>query len=454
MTNEENISEIVEKAKATTPSPISTEDFSNENISLKVEKYPSCIVHFTATIKENLIKEATKSGVKKVAKDVTLPGFRKGKAPELMILKKYPKAVDEQIKKDLANMAYTQSQRLAKTPPVSQESKISFDVKSFATTDAVFTFQFESEPRIPHVDPSSFSLNSKKEEVSQEKVEETIAQIRQFYATYSTIDNRSVQEGDFVLLDIEDMDQSPPIKVFNDARFTVKKASMADWMIDAVVGMNTMDAKETISRPNDDDSEEIKSNYQPKKVRVTVKKIEEAILPELNDDFALKLGLHNMKDVYSQLQKQLSLRGERTYQQELRNSISKQLLEKYSTFDIPQSLLLKEIQHRMKAYISDPKLKDQLMKDNADSFKDSIMKEAANAIRLFYLCKTIVENNRIKISFDENMHAPMNMIEAMFEEAHEQPPIKDLSQEEQALIFSRKMLSAAEDYLIEQLQKS
>lgn len=455
---EETQNTAEETKQQETPTPIETKHFSSDELELNVEIMPNCIVNFHVTVKEPLVKEATKQGIKKVAKDVTLPGFRKGKAPTDIVLKKYPKEVDSKVKHEMANMAYTKSQQLADISVISQEAKISFDVKEFGENEAKLFFSFEAEPIVPEIDPSTLNMEEiQKEEINDEKVENTIKHIQQFYATYDTIEDRGIEEGDFVLLDIEDLDLDPPSKAFSDTRFEVKKKSMADWMLEAILGKKPGESVDTVSKPNEDDSEEVKKEFEPKNVRITVKKIESANLPPVDDELAKKLGVETADEMREQLTKQLNMQAEHEFQQKQRNAISKALIEKYSDFDIPQSLLATEVNHRLKMMSSKPEYMQMLRgknKEEREQYIEDMKKEAENAIRLFYLSKHIVEKNHIRLSLEEEpRHAPSNMIEAMFQKQQHQPH-ENMSEEERAALFSRKMLTAAEDYLIEQLKKS
>lgn len=436
-----------------------TKEFSDGEFKLRAEYHPNCIVVYHIHTGPTLVKEATKEGLKKLAKQVTLPGFRKGKAPSDLILKKHPKAADEEIKKTLANLAFEKAQSLAKTPILSQDSKISFDVKELKQDDAHVHFHFETEPEIPSVDPSKFDISSiKKEEVDEQKVEDTIKQIQQFYTTYEEVTDKPVEEGHFVLLDIEDLDLEPPVKAFSDTRFEVKKGVMTDWMLETVVGLNTGDSKECVSRPNESDSEEIKKEFKPKKVKITIKKIEKAIYPEVNDEFAKKLGVDTKEEMYTQIRKQLEMRAEKTYDTQVRELLSKQMIENFKDFQIPNTLLIRETEHRLRARSHDPQFRKSVAGKSEEELKkvhSDISDEAADAIRLFYLSKKIVQEHKLQVKLnDEEFKQPSSVIEAMFQQQPAHKPLKDMSQEEQALQFSKKMLSVAENYLIEQLQKS
>ena len=61
----------------------------NENVRFTIHHKPACIVEFDVEALEPLVKSAHKKAARTISKEVTLPGFRKGKAPEEMILKNF-----------------------------------------------------------------------------------------------------------------------------------------------------------------------------------------------------------------------------------------------------------------------------------------------------------------------------------------------------------------------------
>ena len=87
--------------------------------------------------------------------------------------------------------------------------------------------------------------------MNDEKVSETIRQVQLFFATWKNIEDRPVQEGDFVLLDVEDLETDPPTSVFSNTRFEVTEKSMAQWMRDLVLGKSAGATVEGISVPDE-----------------------------------------------------------------------------------------------------------------------------------------------------------------------------------------------------------
>ena len=155
----------------------------NENVRFTIHHKPACIVEFDVEALEPLVKSAHKKAARTISKEVTLPGFRKGKAPEEMILKNFAKEVDKEWQQEIANACFQECAKLANVPILHRDAKITYKMKSYSPSGALLTLSLETEPKIPRVDPKQFQLKPVKQpEVNEEKINETIRQTQLFFA--------------------------------------------------------------------------------------------------------------------------------------------------------------------------------------------------------------------------------------------------------------------------------
>ncbi|MDN3504374.1 MAG: trigger factor [Rhabdochlamydiaceae bacterium] len=455
--------ETVKKEVATKAAPKKVEEakshtdtFTSDNISLTVTKHPQCAIEMAVHAKKPLIEKARQKALKSLAKDVTIPGFRKGKAPTSMLLKRFPQAVDEQIFKELADLAYRESQMLAHCPLLNGNSQISYDLLNRDLEKGVdMSFTFESEPSIPEIDYSIIDLKGTKlEKVDDKKINETIDQIRSFYATSDVVKDRAAKEKDFVLLDIDDLESTPPVTVFKSARFEVKEDGMAEWMLELVKGMKPGDSKEATSRANSNDSDKIKEQFKPKKVKVTLVEIQEMKLPEINDELATKVGVATVDEMRSQLKKMLEKQAQENFDEDRRERVSKALLEKV-VFDIPKSVKEKEFSHRFNHSLKNEKFKkewDTKSRAEQEEFQKEIMDESDRAIKLFYLSRELVRRHDIAIAKPKEQAPPTSVLEAMFTD-RDMMHFDTKTEEEQAYLMSKLLLKKAQDFCVIEAEK-
>ena len=133
---------------------------------------PSCVVEFDIEATDPLVKEAHKIAIKRVAKEVSLPGFRKGKAPDELVVKNYSNDIDKEWQQEIADLRFHESENLAKIPMLHRDAKVTYKMKSHSHDGALLTLCFETEPTIPSVDPKLMQLKPVKHpEVNEEKVD-------------------------------------------------------------------------------------------------------------------------------------------------------------------------------------------------------------------------------------------------------------------------------------------
>lgn len=429
---------------------VESQKMQNENVRFTIHRKPACIVEFDVEVLEPLVKMAQKQAAKTIAKEVSLPGFRKGKAPEELVLKNFPKEVDKQWQQEISNVAFRECQKLANIPILHRDAKITYKMKSHSLSGALLVLAFETEPTIPHVDPKQMQLKAiKRPEVNEEKVDETIRQIQLFFANWQTVKDRPIQEGDFVLLDVDVIEETPPTPLFSHTRFEVTEKSMAKWMRDLVLGKNTGDSLEGISTPDESASQEDKETLKPKKVRVTIKSIDTATLPVLDDAFAKKVGVETVAEMKTNVTNLLNKQADAHVREAEREQASEFLLTQYP-FDLPATLIEKETQFRFRQLLNDAdfqKYWENLTGPDRQKTIQTVYEQSQKAVRMFYLCRQIVNDAKIQISAEDIPPAassPLDMLinpQKLFH--HQRNP-----EIEHAEAFSRLLLEKAEDFII------
>ncbi len=425
------------------------EDFKNDLVHVIVNRKPNCIVEYEVEVFPQICTEARQKAAKNVGKDVTVPGFRKGKAPAEIVSKRYPHELDKRWQEDIANIAYQEAAKLAQVPIVRKDASITFNMHSHSRDGAKLTLSFETIPAIPSVDPAKCVLGEvKRPETSKEKVEETIRQTQMFFGKWETVPERPIKEGDFLLLDVEITENDPPQMLFANTRFEVADKSMAQWMKALVIGKKPGDVVEGVSEPDPDLSEEEKKEYPPKKVRVTIKAIEETKLPELDDAFAKQLGAENVSELHEKIEKLLTKKADEHVRELQREQVTKLLLS--HPFEIPSSIIEKEVQFRLQQMMQDPKFKTDWDKSSDQEKRDliqNVKEQAEKAVRIFYLCRKISADQNIEVQPADVAQGAPDVLESLLfpsAERHDprQPDVK------QAEAYSRVLLEKTEDWVI------
>ena len=181
--------------------------FENENIQVSLKKEPGCKISLDVFVTPESTKATYKKAVDAIRKEVSVPGFRKGKAPDSMILQNYQKHVEKEWKDLLLNNSLDEAIRLIKIFPFNNRSVKAASIKSSSQQDgSKLYFEYEASPEIPDVAPETLSiatvpLNS----ITDKDVENAVEELSLKSAEWSDVTDRPAQEGDFVLIDIDDI---------------------------------------------------------------------------------------------------------------------------------------------------------------------------------------------------------------------------------------------------------
>lgn len=426
------------------------EILTGEDIQVSIHRKPFCLIELAVKAGKRMVEQARKDAIKTVGKEVTLPGFRKGKAPEETILKRYAQEVDREIPKALANLAYSSAQKLAKVPLLNHNAQITFDLKHRTEESADLVFSFETEPEVPSVDPKLFTPKPvTKPEVGEKQIEEAIRQMLFFFAEWTPVEERPIQDGDYIMIDLDTVEGETVQKVFHHVRFEVSKERMAAWMQKLVQGAKAGDVLEGLSEADDTATEEERKEFKPKQVRLTILKAEEAKLPELNDEFAKKVGAQTVEEMRESITKMLNAQADENVRGALHEQASEFLTTQYP-FELPRSLIQTEMDHRQEQMLKDPQFKkrweEELSDEAKEKFKEKLFEEATRAVRLFYLARAIVHQAKLPITHQEVQREAIATMQS-FTSRQVQPD--HIPKEVFALALSKVILAKAEEYVLE-----
>lgn len=428
------------------------QELSNETVRFTIHHKPGCIVEYDVEAFEGPIKEAYRMATKKVGKEVSLPGFRKGKVPDELVTKNFSNEIDKQWQQEIATIAFQACQKLSPVRPLHTDSKVKFTMKRHSKSGALLTLSFETEPTIPTIDPKQFHIKPvKRPIVDEQKIEETIRQIQLFFANWNTVSDRPVENGDFVLLDVDVIEETPATPLFTQTRFEVVEKSMAKWMYDLVLNRHVGESIEGISVPDESASEEDKETLKPKKVRVTIQSIDIPTIPPLDESFIKGLGVSSEEEMRTNITALLNKQADSHVQEALRAQVNDFLLNE-CPFELPATLVIEETRFRFKQLSQDPDFLQYWNSINQEERNKSIHlinTQAEKAVRLFYLCRKIAADAKIPISTKDVAPPAGNALELLLKPQqvrhHQRNP-----EVEHAEAYSRILLEKAEDYLIAQ----
>ena len=379
--------------------------FQNAFYQVEGQEEEGCRLSLRIQVSPEETKKAYKQAIKRVNKEISVPGFRKGKAPDETVVKNYGTHVEREWKDILLNDAFQAALDLTKIYPLTKNSVQKPKIEKCSLEEgAVVSLAYEHYPNVPTIDFSALKLPSlEKAPVSQERVDEILHSIQQSNADWEDITGRAIQEGDYVDLTIDAIDEEPVKNIVKNRRFEMSDKQVAPWLKRLLLGLESGATVEGTSEVDEKADASIKEKFKPTKVRITVHGIKKILLPELDDELAKKAGASSKEDLIAKIHENLNQEAEDELRQNRFRELEKALLREYH-FDLPQSLMQEEREERTRRKIQELKknqLSDEQIREHEKQVEQEVLKEANEALRLYFLNKQLIEQGKITVSNKE-----------------------------------------------------
>ena len=431
--------------------------FQSDLVAFTVERKPHCVVEYHVTAQPPIVAKARESALRTVRKHAAIPGFRKGKAPHQMVAQKYPKELEKEWKSQLADLCFAACQKIHSTPPLEHDTEVFFQIQNqnfSLDAEAKMLFSFETNPIAPSVDPKEIALETiAVKSIDEKEIDATIAQIQEFFTSWETKLEDPLEWGNRATINIDLLEGDAPEEIVRNAQIILDKDKTTKWMREILLGMRSGESKEGVSQPDPDASAEEKKDFPPKNVRVTVMKTEVAHVPPVDDQLANKVGTSAVEDMRQAIAKMLEKRAKNAAQRAYRDQVEAHLLSHYS-FDLPKTLVEREMQSRIKQVVANPSSQNKLLSmtdEEKQKLALDLERRGRDALSLFFLSRQIIDDHHLVISpkeLEEDTHK--TFLELMFlDPSHDLYHEKKPSREQKALAFARLSLEKAEDFLIQ-----
>ncbi|KAF3362281.1 Trigger factor [Chlamydiales bacterium STE3] len=419
-------------------------NYENEHISLTVEHLDNCLVKLDI-ITQPLATEAAKTkAIKNITKEVNIPGFRKGKAPTQLISKQFSSSIEKETKEIILHNALDEAVKLCHIHPYSEKKGVKLiKFEPIQENSFEIVIEIEAFPEVPSVNVDELSLNKPQlKSVEDKDIEERIEELRIYHATWEEVD-RPAAENDFVTIDFDVIDENP-FTVYRDARFHLKEHKIPLWAKKLIIGQKTGAIVEGMSEQEEDSEKD----FTPRKCRITIKKIEIATLPPVDDDLAKKAGVDTVEALQTSIRAHVEKDQEQKAQNELRKEMKKELANKY-IFDLPLSRL-EALKEECQELASQEHFRNE---EDLKLFKEKLFEDGKETIRVsFLLPKLIREQNLPKPSPEKLRERIMSYMFNRYMEQGQKVDQKEIEYYAQ-VAENDLVVEGALDYLINQVTK-
>lgn len=287
------------------------------------------------------LKPSLDAAYKQIAKQINVPGFRRGKVPPAVIDRQVGRgAVLDQAINDVVPQKYVEALQANSLQPLAQPE---IEVTKFEDNQALeFTAEVDIRPEIALPAYDGVEAQVDDIELSDADVEEQVEALRERFATLIDVE-RPAAEGDFVVMDLVATRDGEPIEgaEVSGMSYRVGRGGMLDGLDEALVGMSAGDEKTF-------QSELVGGDLvgEAVDVAVTVSQVQEQELPELDDEFAqMASEFDTVEELTADVRERLG-RGRRLEQAAAaRDAVLEQLLDRVEV-PLPEVVVTDELNAR------------------------------------------------------------------------------------------------------------
>jgi trigger factor len=429
------------------------QELQEKDFSATYTILPGCQLELTLTVQPSASKHARQSAIRSVNKETSLPGFRKGKAPEKIILKQFGPHVESQWQEELFRVVFGKFVDSTQLHPITRSLEPKIKNLSLEE-DSLMTLSYEYYPIIPEIDPKKLSLPEEKNTVvSEEDIQSQLEDYQRIHQEWKDVEGRAIEENDFIEVSVNNIDQEPPLLIAGSRLYKVNKDKMANWMLPIVLGKNTGDLVEGKATFSEDEQKKDQGEVLKEGVnyRIEIKKILNLVRPEINDDLAKKLDLETVEELKEKAREDFSKHSESENKRILVETLIDEVVSKFP-FEIPTSVYEDVRQDQTKSEIEKLKkrgLSDKQIEEQQEDIETRVKHDASKEIHWHYIAQHIAQEQKFQISKEELNQAlstELYLSGLIYQQQH--PQFQQQLAALQRRVESMLMVSNAADYLI------
>ena len=377
-------------------------------MSLQVEKLEKNMAKLTIEVSAEELDKAMQNAYLKARGKISIPGFRKGKAPRKMIEQMYGKGI---FLEDAANALipehYSKALEECDLEIVSQPE---IDVTQAEPGKAfIFTAEVAVKPEVTLGEYKGVEVPKSETEVTDEDIDAEIKKEQEKNSRTVTVEDRGAENGDITTIDFEGFVDGVAFEggKGTDYPLTLGSGSFIPGFEDQLVGAKAGDHVEVnVTFPEEYQAAELAGKAAV--FQCDVKKVETKELPELDDDFAQDVSeFDTLAEYREDVKKNLTEKKEKEARAAKENAAVDKAIEN-AEMEIPDAMLNTQVRQMMNDFASRMQSQGLTMEQyfqftgmTAEKMQEEMKPQALKRIQTRLVLEKIAETENIEVSEDE-----------------------------------------------------
>ncbi|MBF8436482.1 trigger factor [Halanaerobiaceae bacterium Z-7014] len=378
-------------------------------MDVKQERLEDNKVRLDVEVDIDEVNQALEQAYKKVRKEVSLPGFRKGKVPRKVLEANYGKEV---LHKDALDILIPQNyQKAIEEADIEPISEPEFEDFYIAEDEpATFTAIVEVKPDVELGEYTGYDVDREETEVTEEDIMAVLNKQREEQSQLVSVDRDEVQEGDHVIIDFEGFVDGEAFPGGSAEEFTLEIGSgqFIPGFEDQLIGKEINDEpyEVEVTFPEEYQAEDLAG--QDAVFEVTIKEIKVKELPELDDEFAKDVSEFDTLDEFKEdIENRLKEQKENQAKRNLENEIIEKVSEA-AEVEVSEQLIQNELDQMMQQMAQNLQqqginIEDyfKYMGSSQDEWREENREQAADRAKNNLVLEAIAEEEGIEVTDEE-----------------------------------------------------
>lgn len=321
-------------------------------MSYEVENLEHSMAKITIEVSADVFESAVVKAYNKNKNKISLPGFRRGKAPRKLIEKQYGSNI---FYEDAAEIAVPEAYReAAKECGLEIVSRPEIDIVEIESGKPfIFTATVAVKPEAKLGQYKGIEVDKQEVKILAADVNAEIDRVREQNSRIITVDDRAIEMNDIAVIDYEGFLDGEPFEggKGEDYSLTIGSHTFIDTFEDQLVGKKPGDEVDVnVTFPDEYHSEELKG--KPVTFKVVIKEVKVKELPEADDEFASEVSeFETMKEYKASVKKMLTDRRKAQVNAEKENQALEKVMEN-AEVEMPGPMVEEQVSQMINEFAS------------------------------------------------------------------------------------------------------
>jgi len=421
---------------------------------VQIEKGEGGLVTLKIEVAPEAVRKTRESVIRDYARRVKIAGFRPGHAPSNIVRRTVgDEAILQALSDKLVQGAYQQAIDENGLRPLNQAQVSDLEMDAFDDTKAVtFAASLIVRPEVDLGEVKGLEISRPVGEITEEHIDSGLQRLRDENAVLKNIEGRGAQDGDVLNAELQVYvgGEAKGEEPANLRAFVLGQSGFIPSIDEHLVGAELDEERRfDVTYPSDFNDADLAGQVAEFAVKVTA--IKEKVLPELDDEFAVRMGTENLGHMRERMREAVA----QARDNEIRNFLREQVAQKISNqavLEVPTELVERRVQERIhhqehelqhEGKTLDAKLEED--GQTREELENTLREEIATATRRELILDEIAGREELKVTENEFAEYYTQMSQML-----NQPVENLIDRLDAAAIHSSLLRRKAVDWLLDQ----